>query len=98
MVRPKHADTLPIGSVSTINTRYPAWPRHAATFTAVAVFPTPPFWLANRIRRTAGPPADLPGADWSPPAFAAAGRTAVRDADSIRVSYPANGCPGLHNR
>jgi len=48
------AAALPIGSVSTRRTRYPASPRLAATFTAEAVLPTPPFWLAKRMRRTSG--------------------------------------------
>ena len=37
--------------LSASKTRLPRVARHAATFTAVVVFPTPPFWLATAIRR-----------------------------------------------
>ena len=37
---------LPCGSTSTSSVLYPASAMQAATFTAVVVFPTPPFWFA----------------------------------------------------
>src|ERR1051325_11441408 len=52
---------LACGSRSNSNTRRPAAAMQAARFTAVVVFPTPPFWLATAItlvgtRRIKGKP------------------------------------------
>ncbi len=44
MPRPRVA--LACGSMSTSSVAYPASAMQAATFTAVVVLPTPPFWLA----------------------------------------------------
>src|SRR6056297_215854 len=53
---PNAVEALPCGSRSTISTRRPARARAAATFTAVVVLPTPPFWLAMVSTRVTGDP------------------------------------------
>src|SRR5262245_5537424 len=49
MRTPSPVDALPCGSMSTSRTRKPSSASAAATFTAVVVLPTPPFWLATAI-------------------------------------------------
>jgi hypothetical protein len=48
-------DALPCGSRSMTRTRRPFVANAPATFTAVVVLPTPPFWLATtKTRVSAG--------------------------------------------
>ena len=49
----KAVEALPCGSRSTTRTLAPFMASPAARFTAVVVFPTPPFWLATVITRQA---------------------------------------------
>src|SRR3989304_4278226 len=53
---------LACGSQSTRRVLSPECAREAAKFTAVVVFPTPPFWLATAITLPKNPPVPRDGA------------------------------------
>src|SRR5665647_3392950 len=48
---PRAVEALPWGSMSTRRTLNPPLASEAARFTAVVVFPTPPFWLTTTMTR-----------------------------------------------